>query len=399
MTTTRRRYRDLQLLCVNDATEQPVTWLWPNRLPLGKLTILDGDPGLGKSLLTLDLCARITRGAPFPETDAMADSSSAIPPAGAVILNSEDGIEDTIKPRLRSLGADLHRVHVLKGVIGERGEELIALPSHTLAVRDAIQRVQARLVVIDPLMAFLEKGVITSNHQSVHRALAPLAALAEAHACAVLLVRHLNKTGSLRAIYRGTGSVGFTGICRAAWLLAADPQDPTRRVLASLKTNLAPPQPSLSFMITGPPTAPELRWLGASPLSANELLSDKSAKMGRPPLASERAQEQLRVFLREQPRTAQDVQEFTSQRKISRSTLTRVKGALEVRSVPALVDGYRVSYWLLPGQTVAGAIDDPPPPGDSSLEDEIVQDAAYNSQHFLEELARHGPEAIKNRRG
>src|SRR5262249_5535219 len=153
------------------------SWLRPGRLPLGKLSLLEGDPGLGKSLVTLDLCARLSRGLPFPDGSAGPGSCSSI------VLNAEDGEADTIRPRLAALGADLDRVFVLR-----RQADGLCFPSQLAVLEDAISRTGARLVVIDPLLAFLDGNVASGNDLSVRRALWPLGRLAERHHCANLLV-------------------------------------------------------------------------------------------------------------------------------------------------------------------------------------------------------------------
>src|SRR5690349_3540750 len=184
----------------SEITPRPVEWLWPGRLPAGKLTILDGDPGLGKSFLALDLCARLSTGRPWP------DGTPGPGPAACIFLNGEDGEEDTTTPRLRALGGDPGRVTLLDG----RDRDLTAplsLPAHADALDALVARTQARLLVIDPVMAFFAASVNTASDQGIRRALAPLVALARRHACAVLLLRHLNKTGGGRALYRGLGSI------------------------------------------------------------------------------------------------------------------------------------------------------------------------------------------------
>src|SRR4051794_29857000 len=151
---------------VGQLTSRPVEWLWPGRLALGKLAILDGDPGLGKSLLALDLCARLSTGRPFP------DGSASPGPANALVLNGEDGEEDTVRPRLQALGADLERVFVL-----DRDDDAaspLRLPAQLALLDEAIRLTQARLVVIDPIMAFLDERVLTMSDQSVRRLLYPL---------------------------------------------------------------------------------------------------------------------------------------------------------------------------------------------------------------------------------
>src|SRR5437763_9754017 len=206
----------MQVQRVSELTAEPISWLWRWRLALGKLTLLDGDPGLGKSLIALDLCARLSTGRPMP------DGSDGLAPSNVLILESEDGPSDTVLPRLQALGADLDRVFVLR-----RGEqdELPRLPGQSAALEAVVAETKARLLVIDPVVAFLERGVLTNSDQSVRRALLPLAQLAEGHLCAVLLLRHLNKRGG-RALYRGGGSIGFQGACRTAWLLAEAPDPP-----------------------------------------------------------------------------------------------------------------------------------------------------------------------------
>jgi len=133
--------------------DHSVEWLWPGRLPLGKLAILDGDPGLGKSLVTLDIAARITTGRPFP------DGAAAFGPASVLLLNGEDDLSDTIQPRLRDLGADLNRVFALSPAwLKDLNVNSVTLPTHLPLINEALTMTSARLLVIDPIMAFLDKS-------------------------------------------------------------------------------------------------------------------------------------------------------------------------------------------------------------------------------------------------
>src|SRR5207249_502452 len=185
---------------------------------LGKLAMLDGDPGLGKSLVALDLCARLSTGRPLP------DGTPSPGPANAIILNGEDSAADTIVPRLQALGADLGRVFVLEPE-DDDPHELLRLPSGTGQLERALGETDARLVVIDPVMAFLDPSVLIASDQSVRRALLPLTRLAGRHDCAVKMVRHLNKRGTRQSLYRGGGSIGFLGACRSGWLIARHPHE------------------------------------------------------------------------------------------------------------------------------------------------------------------------------
>jgi len=160
---------------VTQLTPRPVAWLWPARFPLGKLSLLEGDPRLGKSFLTLDLCARLSTGRPWP------DETPNPAPAAALIVNGEDGDEDTVAPRLLALGADPARCFVLARKEPEAGPPL-TLPHATDTLDAALAQTRARLVVIDPVVAFLDPGVVLNSDQSVRRALAPLARLAVKHA-------------------------------------------------------------------------------------------------------------------------------------------------------------------------------------------------------------------------
>lgn len=141
----------MQLQRVSELKPELVSWLWPGRLALGKLAMLDGDPGLGKSLLALDLCARLSTGRPMP------DGSPGPNFCNALVLNAEDSEQDTIRPRLLAPGADLGRIFVLRP--REAPGELLRLPTHTAMLEEALAQTQARLVVLDPIVAFLDRTV------------------------------------------------------------------------------------------------------------------------------------------------------------------------------------------------------------------------------------------------
>jgi hypothetical protein len=329
---------------VSELTTRTIDWLWPGRLALGKLAILDGDPGLGKSLVTLDLCARLSTGRAFPDGAAGPGPG----PGGAIVLNGEDGDEDTIRPRLQALGADLGRVFI---PCRHGDEESLCFPTHVKVLEEALRRTAARLVVIDPLPAFLDSRVNTNNDFSVRWALAPLLRLAQRYACVVLMVRHLNKLLHARAAYRGAGSVGFLAACRSGWLIARDPEQPERCVFAQVKNNLAPPQPSLAYTLTHEGLQlPTVHWLGPADWTAESLLA---ARVGAAPATElDRARDFLADFLAEGARTSRDVWAAAREEKLSARTIERAKKELEVRSVRSWADGQRLSHWLLPGQTM-----------------------------------------------
>ncbi|HKI36420.1 MAG TPA: AAA family ATPase [Gemmataceae bacterium] len=314
---------------------------------MGHLAVLEGDPGLGKSFLALDLCARLSTGRPWP------DGAPAPAPAAAVFLNGEDSEEATVGPRLRALGADLTRVFFLDRDEGGLTSAL-SLPSQTDVLEQVVASTRARLVVIDPIMHFFDPGVNTSSDQTVRRALAPLAALARRYACAILLLRHLNKTEGRRALYRGLGSVGLVGVCRSAWLVAEESLGSSRRVLAQVKNNLDAPQPGLAFEVTRPEGGePALSWLGPVETSADDLVG-LPRRRGPQPVKRRGAALFLSEVLAGGPMKVRDIWERAVKEGLSANTVRNAKDDLGIVSRRVMEDGRRVNYWLLHGQGLPG---------------------------------------------
>ena len=237
-----------KITCAADVAPERVRWLWRGRIPLGKVTVLDGDPGLGKSTLMADIAARVTTARLLPD-----DSRSALDnPASVLVLSAEDGAGDTIRPRLEAAGADLERVQIWHCNLDDDASEMLpSLPEDIGLLANLIQEHEVALVTIDPLMAYLSANTHSFRDQDVRRALAPLAKVGEATGAAIVLVRHLNKAPGGAAIYRGGGSIGIIGAARSGLLVAKHPDDETRRVLASTKSNLGPPPPSLAYRLVG----------------------------------------------------------------------------------------------------------------------------------------------------
>jgi hypothetical protein len=172
----------------------------------------------------------------------------------------------------------------------------------------------------------------------------PLANLAERYEVAVLITRHLNKGGRGRALYRGSGHIGFQSVCRTSWLVSDDPGVPGQRVLAPVKNNRAAPQPSLAFAFESTDgSSPTLRWLGASPWKADQLVCKTP---GPAPLALERAEAFLMDFLKDGPRTCADIWPAGEAQGLSDTTLRRARRELNIRSVPIKVNGKRITYWM-----------------------------------------------------
>lgn len=324
------------LLCMADVQPQPVRWLWPGRIPLGKLTIVDGDPGLGKSLITLDLAARVSCGGAMPD-GAACDLDG---PAGVVLLTAEDDPADTIRPRLDAAGADCSRIVMLQGI-----RETTTLPDGTektttrlptlgdiVALERAVQEVGAKLVIVDPVMAYTGKA---DSHvdSEVRAVLARLAEMAQRLGVAVVVVRHLNKTGGGNPLYRGGGSIGFIASARSGLLVAPDPDDPNgrRRILASTKSNLAELASSLAYAIEAPYGVAQIHWLGSSDHSAKTLLAAQND--GEEKTAVDEAKDFLTDLLSDGPVEAKVAKAEAKDAGISERTLARAKTLLGVRAV------------------------------------------------------------------
>jgi hypothetical protein len=256
--------------CAAEIAVERVTWLWKGRIPAGMLAVLDGDPGLGKSTITYDLGARVTIGEPLPG-DACGN-----PPAGVVFVSFEEHPAAVMVPRLMAARADLSRVF-----IWDPSARPFSLPESLPELADVIRANGVRLVVIDPLVAAIPPEINMHRDQDARGVLAPVAALAEATACAFLFVRHLNKNTGGSALYRGGGSIGIVGAARCGMLLARDPDaqdDDAARVLAVTKCNVARMAPTLRLrLVAAPSPAPGIEvaraaWGDPSADSADELV-------------------------------------------------------------------------------------------------------------------------------
>ncbi len=259
--------------CLADVVAEEVRWLWPGRIPAGKLVTLDGDPGLGKSVLSLSIAAIVSRWGCWP------DGTRGDHAGDVLIMSGEDGVADTIRPRLEAAGADLARVHVIDHVLDQCGEPKPV----TLAVTDEIERhiteTSARLLIIDVLMAYMPGDAY--KDQDVRRVLTPLAKVAERTGCTMLLLRHLRKSKSGEPVYLGGGSIGIVGAARAGYVVIRDPDRDDVRVFASVKSNLANAPKSLAFRLVGAANgAVAVEWLEEDRRSASELLIEGRNNLG-----------------------------------------------------------------------------------------------------------------------
>ena len=220
-------------------------WLWPGRIPLGKLTLVAGDPGLGKSFVTLDIASRVSRGAPWPDLPLLKQV-----PGIVVLFSAEDDLGDTIAPRLDRMGANDRFIHAVQGVKLLNKQRHFSLETDLRPLEAALDNLPGtRLVVIDPIAAYCGK-VDSHKNTDVRGLLAPLAELAARRRIAVVAVTHLSKTGGNKAVYRAMGSLAFAAAARAVWAITKDTNDPQRRLFLPAKLNLARDPDGLAYRIT-----------------------------------------------------------------------------------------------------------------------------------------------------
>jgi AAA domain len=245
----------IRIVKASDVKPEKVTWLWQDRLPRGKISLIDGDPGLGKSTVLLDLAARISNGA------AMPDGARLDRPGSVLILSAEDGVADTMVPRLYAARADLDRIVIATSV--EQADcrtRPVVLPDDFERLREMILDYEVGLMIIDPLMAFLSGRVDSHKDQDVRAVLHQMKEIAEKTNAAMILCRHLTKSGGANPLYRGGGSIAILAAARVAWLVGPDPDtdgmcesDPEgtspRRIIATSKSNVGKTPKALAYRV------------------------------------------------------------------------------------------------------------------------------------------------------
>lgn len=340
-------------ILVSDVERERLRWLWPGRLALGKLSILDGDPGLGKSTLYCDLAARLTTGRSWPgeEEHTYGPEHSG----SVVIVTCEDAIGDTIRPRLEEAGADLSRCLVVQTVPEwddkreQWTERVPVIPDDLPQIEEAVKRVDARLLIIDPLFAHLSGEINSFRDQDVRRALAPLANLVERLDVAALIIRHLNKASGGNVLYRGGGSIGIVGAARLGMLLARNPNDENALVLASTKANIALQPDSLTLRIVSSSNDSDVgivQWEGTTPLTAQELVSSYAGKTAT---KQDEATEWLIARLSHGPVLSETLIREAKDQGLSRRTLFRAKKDLGIKAEAIGSPAHGGSWqWILP---------------------------------------------------
>lgn len=317
-----------------DIRAEEVAWLWHSYLPRGMISIIDGDPGTGKSLLTCDLIARVTCGRAMPPCS---DRTQVTQPSAVLLINYEDDLARTIKPRILKAGGDVQLVKVLDLKSSDGSERIPTFPDDLPELTRIIKKERIKLVIIDPLTAALNPAKVDIyKDSSVRLVLAQVKLVAEITDCAFLLVRHMTKDGKVKnPVYRGGGSIGIIGACRSGFLLAKHPQNPDVRVLANTKTNIEKTPASLAFTIEDK----KLYWTSEEQLTAADLLRGNGEK-GRPANEMQAASDWLASYLENGAREAKKLKKRAQKAGHKSRTLERAKSNL------GIVSKRREKMWL-----------------------------------------------------
>ena len=320
-----KREKNYRLINMEDVQAREVSWLWYPYIPYGKLTIVQGDPGEGKTTFILHLAALLTKGEPLPNEEVDVQRE----PVNVIYQNAEDSLEDTIKPRLLEAGADCNRVLVI-----DESVDCLSMTDERL-VR-AIRETGAKMVVLDPIQAYLGADVDMHRANEIRPLMKRVAMLAEKYHCAVILIGHMNKNSNGKSSYRGLGSIDFQAAARSVLIVGRVKDEPEVRVVCHTKSSLAPEGTSIAFRLD---KNKGFEWIGEYDISADELLNgDGRGQKGR------KAKEFLLEILANGGMTQKKIAEEAEARGIKSKTLWNAKQELEIDSVKR----GKQWYWMLP---------------------------------------------------
>ena len=311
------------MIRMSEVQEVAVEWLWEPYLPFGKLTILQGNPGEGKTYFAMQLAAACTNRRPLPNMEPLK-------PFNVIYQTAEDGLGDTVKPRLLEAGADLDRVMVI-----DDGDKPLTLSDKR--IERAIRENHARLLIIDPVQAFLGADVDMNRANEVRPIFRRLGEIAQETGCAIILIGHLNKAAGSQSTYRGLGSIDITAVVRSLLFIGKVKNDPTTRVLIQEKSSLAPPGKSLAFSLGD---GNGFQWIGEYDMTADELL----AGVEHTETKAEQAEKLILDLLADgKQMLSADIDKAAAQRGISARTVRTAKQSLGNK----LVSERSGTQWLL----------------------------------------------------
>jgi hypothetical protein len=337
--TTEAKQSGLATTCLATIQPMPIHWLVPGVLPLGKLVLLAGDGGHGKSTLTLDMAACLTRGRP-----CLGREYAPLPRCEVLLISCEDDSADTVVPRLLSAGADLSRIHRVDGITTEDGKPAPFTLAHYVEMEaELTKRPDVRLVVIDPAGAYIGKsGVDDYKDSDLRGLLGPMAELAARRQVTIILVKHLIKGATAKAVHKVGGSTGYVNTVRAAFVVAPDKDDENKKLLLPIKFNLGPRPDGLAYRMAGLTIAEKvnildvygkhldahdqerlaaqlyhIEWLGTVDDNADDVLSEQPKQTKR----ADQAADWLKTFLAKYAYPAEEIKKAGNAAGFNRNNL------------------------------------------------------------------------------
>ena len=301
---------NLKLINMQDIEVEAISWLWYPFIPYGKVTIIQGDPGEGKTTLVLQIIARLTKGESIINEDAN-------PPINVIYQTAEDGLADTIKPRLLAANADCSKVLVID-------DKDMPLTMRDARLEQAIIETSAKLVVLDPIQGFLGADVDMHRANEIRPIMKHIAELAEKYKCAVILIGHMNKCSVGKSAYRGLGSIDFQAAARSVLIVGRIKDEPETRAVCQTKSSLAPEAKAVAFRLS---EENGYEWIGEYDVTADDLLfgTTKSTK-------KQAAMDFLEKVLADSQMPQTEIMELARQKGISDKTLRNAKDELKIKS-------------------------------------------------------------------
>ena len=305
---------EVKIISMDTVQREEIKWLWYPYIPFGKLTIVQGDPGEGKTTFALKLAAELSVGKCFGDNE----KTEPREPIQIIYQTAEDGLADTIKPRLEDAGADCSKILVI-----DESEKSLSMQDDR--IERALEQTHAKLLILDPIQAFLGDRVDINRANETREITKKLGFLAERTGCAVILIGHMNKGSGAKAAYRGVGSIDFFAIARSVLLVGRVPDNPNIRAIAQIKNNLGPEGDTVAFQLS----EKGFEWIGSYDISVDELLSGISS--GDKKSKAENLIKNLLETHKTYPATEIFIQ--GKQQGISKRTLENAKQELGIKSV------------------------------------------------------------------
>ena len=302
----------LKMIRMSEVQSQEIEWLWYPFIPYGKLTIIQGDPGDGKTTMVLNLAAKLSKG------EALDENMKVTEPVNVIYQTAEDGLADTVKPRLELAGADCERIIVI-----DESDKSLSMVDERL--EQAIMRTGARLLILDPIQAYLGGGMDMNRANEARDMTKKLGALAEKTKCAIILIGHMNKASGNKAAYRGMGSIDFFAVARSVLLVGRVEGESNTRAVVQIKNNLAAFGHPKAFALS----EDGFKWLGDYEITVDEVLGGITPKANK----MEQAKQMLRELAETQSAVlSNEIFDRANELGISKRTLENAKKELGVQT-------------------------------------------------------------------